>query len=141
MSDVNSFTNLGICYLNQPAAPPSAPRTLILTGLARSGTSMLAQAVRAAGIPIGATANNVVREDTEIAAALDVGDFAKLDALVAARDAAHQVWGFKRPNLHAMLGPADLRRFVVEQGLQILRQGHGGSDQVGKRADLFGRGR
>lgn len=111
MSDVNSFTNLGICYLNQPAARPDAPRTLILTGLARSGTSMLAQAVRAAGIFIGATANNVVHEDTEIAEALDAGNMAALDGLIAARNAAHDVWGFKRPNLHALLAPPDLHRF------------------------------
>jgi hypothetical protein len=111
MSDVNSFTNLGICYLNRPAAQPNAPRTLILTGLARSGTSMLAQAVRAAGIFIGATANNVVHEDTEIAEALDAGDMATLNSLIAARDADHEVWGFKRPNLHALISPPDLRRF------------------------------
>jgi hypothetical protein len=103
-------------FLNRPAPVTGlervrGPRTVIVTGLARSGTSMIAQAVKAAGIFIGAGADDVVHEDVEIGAALERHDEPALEAIILARNISHQVWAFKRPDLQQYLAPAGLQKF------------------------------
>ena len=91
--------NDGLLLLRPSRVEPE--RTVIVTGLARSGTSMVAALLHAAGLPLGTELDAVVREDREIARNLGQPGLAPV---VAARNAAHAVWGFKRPNLHAF-GP------------------------------------
>ena len=91
--------NDGLLLLRPGRVEPE--RTVIVTGLARSGTSMVAALLHAAGLPLGTELDAVVREDREIARNLGQPGLAPV---VAARNAAHAVWGFKRPNLHAF-GP------------------------------------
>lgn len=116
MNQPSSLSNRGIITLNRKALYPAlaklpAPRTVIVTGLARSGTSMVAQAVKAAGIFIGASADDIVHEDVEIGAALERGDDKALGDIIANRNISHQVWAFKRPNLHRELAPAAVEKF------------------------------
>lgn len=83
--------------------------SFVITGLARSGTSMLARVLLAGGVFLGEAADDVVHEDVEIGAALSSGDRERLKALIAARNGQHAVWGFKRPHLHAVMRPEELR--------------------------------
>jgi hypothetical protein len=97
--DQDDLINCGLIALNQAEAP-TGPRTLLVSGVARSGTSMLANVLLIAGVSMGRTADGVVFEDVELAQALEEDDRSRLRTLVRARNAAHAVWGFKRPNLH-----------------------------------------
>jgi hypothetical protein len=97
--DQADLINCGLVALNQRDAP-AGPRTLLVSGVARSGTSMLASVLLIAGVPMGSTADGVVFEDVEVAQALEDEDRSRLRTLVRDRNAAHAVWGFKRPNLH-----------------------------------------
>ncbi len=91
--------NDGLLLLHPARLAPE--RTIVVTGLPRSGTSMVAAVLHAAGLYLGAELDSVVREDLEIADAL--GHDRLADA-VASRNALYPVWGFKRPNLH-VFGP------------------------------------
>ena len=88
-------------------APIEPRRTIIVTGLARSGTSMVAAMLDAAQLHLGTEVDRVVREDLEIARVLGHD---RLAEIVADRNARHPVWGFKRPNLHAF-GPEMVAAF------------------------------
>ena len=68
---------------------------------------MIAGMLHEAGLFLGSELDPVVREDTEIAGLLGTD---KLAALIARRNGAHAVWGFKRPNLH-VFGPGVVQAF------------------------------
>jgi hypothetical protein len=115
--DFDSFDNDGLLVLNQAAGPRKA-RTLIVTGMARSGTSMVARALVAAGVHMGEIGDEIVYEDVEIGPALEASDTAALARIAAERDARFDVWGFKRPHLFSHAGPdvaASFRdpRFII----------------------------
>jgi hypothetical protein len=86
-------------------------RTLIITGLARSGTSMVAALLMEAGVWLGDHAYEPVNEDAEIAQMLRARDLTRLDALIARHNAARPIWGFKMPDLHLFLQHDELQRF------------------------------
>ena len=98
---------------NRPAtkAPARGGRTFIVTGLHRSGTSLVASVLRQVGIFMGAEINDLVHEDEAIAKMLIARDFPALTRLIRDRDAAYGTWGFKFPMLGKPLKPADLARF------------------------------
>ena len=80
----------------------SKQRTIIVSGVARSGTSMIARVLCAGGLFMGDEIDDVVFEDHAFARMFEhIGyDPAKLDRLVEFRNANHLVWGLKRPHLH-----------------------------------------
>jgi hypothetical protein len=106
----DSETNLGFITRNAYRTYPDQ-KTIIVTGVARSGTSMVAHALSIGGMFMGLQLDDVVHEDTEIARALERRDHDALRRLVAGRDADHPVWGFKKPNLHEMLPHDTLAMF------------------------------
>jgi hypothetical protein len=82
---------------------PSDTCTVIVVGLARSGTSMVAALLKSLGVFMGKAIDNAVFEDREIAGALESGNIGLLRELIAARNAAHRIWGFKRPEAYRRL--------------------------------------
>ncbi len=80
----------------------SGTRTLIVSGVARSGTSMIARVLHGAGVFMGEDMDQIVFEDHAFALLFENGgyDAAAVARLRRARDARHPVWGFKRPHLH-----------------------------------------
>jgi hypothetical protein len=85
--------------------------TFIVTGMLRSGTSLVASILQRAGIFIGSEINDIVFEDEEIGAALAAGNTGTLRRIIAERNANHRVWGFKYPMLCQALDPAQLSLF------------------------------
>ena len=87
-------------------------RTIIVSGVARSGTSMVARVLSVGGLFMGDEIDDVVFEDHAFARMFEhVGyDPVKLDRLVELRNANHSVWGFKRPHLHVH-GVDTIKRF------------------------------
>jgi hypothetical protein len=86
-------------------------RTFIVTGLQRSGTSLVASILQQAGLFIGTEINDIVYEDEEIARILASRDTAALKRVIGERDANYRTWGFKLPMLCRDLDPAQLALF------------------------------
>ena len=102
----NSMFNQGIITSHDPTPSgkrASREKTLLITGLARSGTSMLAALLQAAGIWLGDHVYEPINEDAEITQMLQARDFTRLDALIDRQNARTPVWGFKMPDLHLYL--------------------------------------
>jgi hypothetical protein len=59
--------------------------------------------LKALGVFIGEQVDNAVFEDRELAALLGSGDTGRLTQFIAQRNAAHSVWGFKRPEAYRQL--------------------------------------
>ena len=113
MSDIG-LGNKGLISLQATHALGERLRecTLIVSGVARSGTSMVARVLHAAGVPMGERLDDVVFEDHEF---VEVFSRPSVDAdalgrLIRDRDDAHRVWGFKWPHLHRH-GPDVIARF------------------------------
>jgi hypothetical protein len=112
--DPGSILNQGVIV---GATPPRGRRratpekTLIITGLARSGTSMVAALIMEAGIWLGDHVYQPINEDAEITQILRARDFTRLDALIARQNNAVPVWGFKMPDLHHFLQHNEFERF------------------------------
>ena len=86
-------------------------KTLLITGLARSGTSMLAALVQEAGVWLGDHVYEPINEDAEITQILRARDFTRLDALIKRQNGKTPVWGFKMPDLHHFLQHDELQHF------------------------------
>jgi hypothetical protein len=117
--------------LNQGMIAHTAPRrgrrgagpekTLLVTGLARSGTSMLAAMLQEAGVWLGDHVYEPINEDAEITQILRARDFTRLDALIRRQNARTPIWGFKMPDLHQFLQHDELDRFRNPQLIVIYR--------------------
>ena len=95
LSDIADLVNKG-CILNQPLADQG--RTLIVTGLQRSGTSVVAAILHHAGVFIGNEINDAVYEDEAIGRVLLARDIGALRRIVAERNAAASTLGLQAPD-------------------------------------------
>lgn len=116
-----SPTNTGVIQDSHGAAAAEGPSTLIVTGVARSGTSMVSSVLSAAGVYMGEHVYDVVGEDAQVLAILQSGHHSMLKDLIKVRDAAHPVWGFKIPNLHAYMTPDQFKWFRNPRMIAIFR--------------------
>jgi hypothetical protein len=114
----NELVNKGF-IMNRPEAGGAQDRddawggrTFIVTGLQRSGTSLVASILRQVGIFMGAEINDSVHEDEAVVAILDAGDREGLKQLIAERDATYGTWGFKFPMICEALAPEDIALFT-----------------------------
>jgi hypothetical protein len=121
----NSLLNTGVMTAGRPSGRRSkrdaAKRTLIVTGIARSGTSLVAGLLRQSGVFMGQHLHEVVDEDAAMLEALHSRDMTMLDSLIGERNAAHDLWGFKLPNLHAFLEHQEIARFRNPHLIVIFR--------------------
>src|SRR5215469_16051319 len=99
-SEPRGFLNQGVIARTTPGPGATAQRTLLITGLARSGTSMLAALLQAAGVWLGDHVYQPINEDAEITQMLRARDLSRLDALIERQNADTPLWGFKMPDLH-----------------------------------------
>ncbi len=113
--------NAGVIKTEFSATPSGAPKTLIVSGVARSGTSMVSSVLLAAGINMGDNVYDVVQEDAEILAILQSGHNTLLRGLIEKRNAEHATWGFKIPNLHAYMTVEQIQWFRNPHMILICR--------------------
>lgn len=100
-NSIDSLVNKGLIEINP--APFEGEATLVIVGLPRSGTSMIASLYQSMGIFMGNALDHAVFEDVEVAKLIESGDYESLRKLAESRDSAHGVWGFKRPNAYKNL--------------------------------------
>ena len=81
-----------------PAVYDTPHRTVVVMGVARSGTSMIAKVLETLGLFMGENQTKGSLEDKEISSLLEgfstEQEFAKL---IKERNNSHEVWGWKRP--------------------------------------------
>ncbi|MFT4262129.1 MAG: hypothetical protein QM572_01985 [Nocardioides sp.] len=121
-SSLAALRNSGLVELRGSSGPrwrDRDARTLIVVGVPRSGTTMVATALVRLGVPMGEL-NEDVYEDLETAAALEQGEVALLP-LIERRNQAHRVWGFKRPEAFTALDPARIGIFRRPRVLATFR--------------------
>lgn len=93
-SPIEQLMNSGIVAIN--ATTPPSQATIIVVGLARSGTSMVGAVLTGLGVFMGRHADRAVYEDTAIADALEK-NAKELPKIIGEYNSAHNIWGFKRP--------------------------------------------
>src|SRR5271165_6160803 len=77
--------NLGMMTFRAPIhtrASPNAPVTVLVSGVGRSGTSMVAKLIDAFGVPMGPTIGLAVFEDQEFNTALVNFDYPRIGRLI-----------------------------------------------------------
>ena len=106
-----ALVNKGFIVNRAAASRAGRGRTFIVTGLHRSGTSLVAAILRQVGIFMGADLNDNVHEDEALAKILLARDKSALKRTIRQRDADYGTWGFKFPMLSDVLGHLDIALF------------------------------
>lgn len=107
----DDLVNKGVIVRRPPGPATLGARTFIVTGLHRSGTSLVAAILQQAGIFMGRQISDAVFEDEEMQATLRAGDLGALRRLIADRNANYGTWGFKLPMIYTALRPQNLALF------------------------------
>lgn len=97
----NFEKNYGISILNP--APIGRTATIAVTGLGRSGTTMLSRTLMALEMEMGSHLTPQSAEDKKIQLLLKSQDLQGFGDLCRARDAEHPIWAFKCPALRTVL--------------------------------------
>lgn len=120
---MTDLLNRGMIVLNDRDGDAASGResTIIVTGVARGGTSMLAQGLENLGLFLGDLRDPVVVEDREILVTLQNFDMDRLEGIIADRNQRFAKWGFKVPNLHNFLAPTDAWRFRNPRYVVVFR--------------------
>jgi hypothetical protein len=108
MANVDDLINKGLIQSERPA---QQGRSFIVTGLYRSGTSLVAAILQQAGLFMGSEINDVVYQDEELFGVLERGDVAALRRIIGVRNAGRTQWGFKYPMLWRALNASQLSLF------------------------------
>jgi hypothetical protein len=113
--DDNPLLNTGL-FISRPASSEApvtglGKPTLIVTGVARSGTSLIATWLKEIGVYMGQALDGVVNEDPLLHEVLRTQNAAGLQDIIRLRNSRHGQWGFKIPNLNAHLKLSDLALF------------------------------
>ncbi|MDQ8202511.1 hypothetical protein [Pelagicoccus sp. SDUM812003] len=95
MEPTEHLINKGIVRNETPL--PSGPRTLIVLGVGRGGTSLCSKAINALGIFTGKDSRPPIYEDIPLSKALEDHDFESARSLINEYNNLHDLWAFKRP--------------------------------------------
>lgn len=95
-AELKLLQNSGVLAHNkaQTALPE---KTVLVMGLARGGTTMVASVLQTLGVFMGEKLGPVL-EDVALSLAVETRNVSLLREIVAQRNATHPVWGWKRPS-------------------------------------------
>jgi hypothetical protein len=93
-----SIDNVSDFRILNPVETRSPHMTVIVIGVERGGTSMVAGVLDKLGVYMGET-DNAVYEDHELAHCIKLNDLGAAKRIIAQRNVKHPIWGFKKPTL------------------------------------------
>lgn len=96
MNQTGLLHNKGILAINMPEVSPEE-KTVIVLGVARGGTSMVAGALHHLGVSMGERLS-AVYEDVALSEAVEQNRTKDILSLIAHNNSAHSTWGWKRPS-------------------------------------------
>ncbi len=98
METLDALSNKGIGYIKVNNSTSKEQKTLIVLGVARGGTSLLAGSLATMGVYSGA-ANKPVYEDLDLAHAFENHKYiyTKAKRIIKKYNDEHHIWAFKRP--------------------------------------------
>ena len=110
--------NTGYRTLNYNAGHQAETNfTVVVSGLGRSGTTMIGKMLTAGGVPMGVPKHDVIHEDVGLSSLVENQDEVRLREVLRDRNAKHTIWGVKRPLIvqHSDLIEATFRnpRYIV----------------------------
>ncbi|WP_237063451.1 hypothetical protein [Microbulbifer zhoushanensis] len=91
-----ALVNKGAAVVAEPK--PGGPRTIVVVGVARGGTSIVAGALAALGLPMGERCHPPVFEDLRLSLSFEGQSEEAFEDVVSAYNASHDQWGWKRPS-------------------------------------------
>lgn len=112
--------NSGIQRLGVVEGTADEPRTIVVVGVARGGTSMVAGALHHLGVPMGKPCQPPIYEDTRFDDPLAKGDARAVRKLARQSTRQWRVWGYKRPKSAQHLRLID-RTFVNPRYVVVFR--------------------
>lgn len=95
---MNHLINSGVYTLNAQIDNIENNKTIIICGLPRSGTSMVAMLLKRVGVFMGDVLDDSVFEDIELSRMVENDE--RLEEFVEKRNLKHKTWGWKRPNAY-----------------------------------------
>ena len=139
MSDIDCLVNRGV-YRSSSTLPNEEESTLLVIGLARSGTSILAGALRRLGLFMGDSAGDrPSNEDGPLRDLVLAKDWDSADELIARYNRSHKKWGTKIPGLVDQMEQAH-SSFRNPRYIIIFRDvfSVANRDRISMRLDLLG---
>jgi len=97
MDVLNALTNKGIGFIDVNKSSTKEQKTLIVIGVARGGTSLLAGCLDKIGIFTGDASGDPVYEDLRLAQAFENGQYTLAQEIIQEYDKRNDIWAFKRP--------------------------------------------
>lgn len=86
-------------YIVNPKAPSNEPKTIVVLGCARSGTSMIAGTLHKLGVSVGRRHDDATFEDIDLSNAFESGSLSEAEAIISEYNDKHAIWAWKRPGL------------------------------------------
>ncbi|WP_319531940.1 hypothetical protein [uncultured Cohaesibacter sp.] len=96
----NTLENNGILILNSDKSNNTPEKTVIVIGVARSGTTMIASILKELGVFLGDAASGAVLEDPKLSRQIENGEKREVAATIASYDKRFPIWATKRPELY-----------------------------------------
>lgn len=96
-------------------------RTIIVSGIGRSGTSMIASVLAGIGVLSAADAYPATMDDREFLHLFRFKDTDGVAAAIQARDSRNDVWAFKLPSIHGYMEPDGIRAFRNPRMVMVFR--------------------
>ncbi len=98
MRGIELLNNKGIRYIGDENTLAAEEKTLIVVGVARGGTSLIAGSLDHLGVFTGEGSNPPVFEDVNLANEFESNDLQSAKQIIEAYNNDHKIWAFKRPS-------------------------------------------
>ena len=97
MFGIELLNNTGIQFIGNKSSLEQEEKTLVVVGIARGGTSLVAGTLHHLGVFTGDRSRPPVFEDVRLAEAFEKGDFQEAKLIIDDYNEKYKQWSFKRP--------------------------------------------